>query len=183
MTTVVFLLEEPSARALLEGLLPRLVGPKVNVRYLVFEGKQDLEAQLARKLRGWNVPESRFVVLRDQDAGDCRLVKQQLVERVKESGKSALVRVACHDLEAWVLGDLHALARAFGEPRVAAQARKAKYREPDSLHNPVSELRRLVPGYQKIDGARRVGRLLDPETNTSRSFRVFCDGVSSLFVA
>lgn len=52
MKTIVFLLEELSARVLLEGLMPRLLGPSVATRYLVFEGKQDLERQLVRRLRG-----------------------------------------------------------------------------------------------------------------------------------
>jgi hypothetical protein len=39
---LVLLLEEPSARDLLEGLLPRLLPEEVHVQYLVFEGKQDL---------------------------------------------------------------------------------------------------------------------------------------------
>lgn len=52
MRTLAFLIEEPSARALLEGLLPRLLpGESVHPRFLVFEGKQDLEANIARKLR------------------------------------------------------------------------------------------------------------------------------------
>lgn len=54
MKHLVFLLEEPSAKDLLEGLLPRLIREEdeISVRYLVFEGKQDLEGQLIRKLRG-----------------------------------------------------------------------------------------------------------------------------------
>ena len=177
MTTVVFLLEEPSAKALLEGLVPRLLGQNVDARYLVFEGKQDLEKQLTRKLRYWQAPKSTFVVLRDQDAADCRVVKSRLDERIAASGKDALSRVACRELEAWVLGDLDALAQAFAVPAVRAHSKKAKFRDPDSLHNPINELRHLVPPYQKIDGARRLGALLDPKTNASRSFQAFCEGL------
>ena len=54
MSEIVFFLEERSAQALLEGLLPRLLPGVHAVRYLVFEGKQDLEKQLARKLRGYS---------------------------------------------------------------------------------------------------------------------------------
>ena len=53
---LVFLLEEPSARDLLTGLLPKLLPESVHVHYLVFDGKQDLERQLVRKLRGWRMP-------------------------------------------------------------------------------------------------------------------------------
>ena len=76
-----------------------------------------------------------------------------------------------------MLGDLGAVAQAFKVPSLASLSTKAKFRDPDSLHNPVEELRRLVPGYQKIDGARRCGPLLDLEKNQSRSFQVFCKGL------
>lgn len=180
MTHLVLLLEEPSAKDLLQGLLPRLVPEGTSITYLVFEGKQDLEAQLTRKLRGWRIKDSAFVVLRDQDAGDCRAVKARLISRVQHSGKTALVRVACRELESWIVGDWHAVAKAFDKPQLAAQALKETFRDPDQLVHPVESLRSFLPEYQKRDGARRVGPLLDPTRNRSKSFRVFCAGVSAL---
>lgn len=179
--TLVLLLEELSARDLLEGLLPKLIPGDVAIRYLVFEGKQDLEKQLPRKIRSWLMPDSLFVVMRDQDSMDCAEAKRRLVERVAESGRDGvLVRVACKEIESWVLGDWHAVAQAFEMPQLANQALKAIYREPDQLSNPVSELRKFIPEYQKRDGARRIGPFLDPNSNNSRSFRAFCAGVRSL---
>jgi len=106
MTTLVFMLEEPSARAALEGYLPRVLPAHVDVRYLVFEGKQDLEKRMARSMRAWRLPDSRFIVLRDQDSGDCLVIKQRLVERCQEGRRSdAVVRIACRQLEAWFIGD------------------------------------------------------------------------------
>ena len=181
MKSLVVLLEEPSARDLLEGLLPRLLPDDIHVQFLVFEGKQDLEKQLVRKLRGWRIPDSAFVVLRDQDAGDCRQVKEKLTRLVEESGRApAVVRVACRELEAWIVGDWVALARAFERPELEAQGVKSAHRDPDSLVRPVEALRRLIPEYQKRDGARRVGKVLDPERNQSVSFRSFCTGVQRL---
>jgi len=178
---LVFLLEEPSARELLKGLLPRLVGEQVLVHYLVFEGKQDLETQLVRKLQGWQAPDSVFVVLRDQDAADCHAVKERLLELVARSKRGpVLVRVACHQLESWVAGDLAALALALEQPRIAEHARKEKFRNPDLLANPIDDLRQLWPEYQKVDGARRMGPRLIPESNASPSFRSFCSGVRRL---
>ena len=40
---LVFLLEEESAKAMLESLLPRMLDPEIKPRLLAFEGKQDLE--------------------------------------------------------------------------------------------------------------------------------------------
>lgn len=57
---------------------------------------------------------------------------------------------------------------------------KSKYNDPDSLPNPVSELLTLYPDYRKGEGARRMGLRLDPTTNCSRSFIVFCSGVRRL---
>jgi hypothetical protein len=177
---LVFLLEEPSAKHLLVGLLPRLV-PRVPATYLVFEGKQDLEGQLVRKLRGWRAPDSAFVVLRDQDAAECRAVRAKLATLVGESRRApSLVRVACRELESWIIGDWHAVAEAFDRPSLSKLSSKERYREPDALARPIDELRAHLPDYQKGDGARRVGGLLDPQRNQSRSFRTFCTGVQRL---
>jgi hypothetical protein len=48
MRELVFLLEEPSAAAMLEGILPQIIPADVAPRFITFEGKQDLEKQLAR---------------------------------------------------------------------------------------------------------------------------------------
>lgn len=182
MKNLVFLLEEPSAKDLLQGLLPRLLqSDELAVHYLVFEGKQDLERQLVRKLRGWQRPQSAFVVLRDQDAADCGVVKGKLVTLAKASGRErVLVRVACRELEAWIIGDWQAVGEAFEKPQLKAQSVKEQYRDPDDLVRPVEALRKFIPEYQKRDGARRVGILLDPTRNQSASFKTFCSGVVKL---
>lgn len=182
MKHLVFLLEEPSARDLLEGLLPRLLPAETVIYYLVFEGKQDLERNLVKRLRGWLRPEAAFVVLRDQDAAECRAVKDGLAKLVAQSQRQpTLVRVACRELESWVVGDWEAVGRAFDRPNLSAQSAKEAYRNPDVLVRPVEALRKFIPEYQKRDGARRLGVLLDPSRNQSRSFRTFCAGVQKLF--
>ncbi len=181
MKDLVFFLEEPSARYLLEGLLARILPEGTSVTYLIFEGKQDLEKQLLPKLRGWRRPNCAFVVLRDQDSGDCRIIKKKLAELVRESGREpSLVRVACKELEAWGVGDWVAVAEAFDMRHLKAQSVKETYRDPDKLSSPVEALRKFIPDYQKGDGARRVGVLLDPARNHSRSFLAFCSGVQKL---
>lgn len=178
---LVFLLEEPSAKDLLQGVLPKLLPQAVVVHYLVFDGKQDLEGQLVRKLRGWRIPHSMFVVLRDQDAADCGVVKARLRKLVADAGREAtLVRIACRELEAWVVGDWQAVGDAFERPELHAQRLKEVHRAPDRLVRPVEALRKFIPEYQKRDGARRVGPLLDPARSQSDSFRAFCNGVQRL---
>ncbi len=90
------------------------------------------------------------------------------------------MRIACRELEAWIVGDWNALAAAFDRSELRAQALKEVHRAPDRLVRPVEQIRKFIPQYQKRDGARRVGGLLDPNTNQSASFRAFCSGVQRL---
>lgn len=78
MSRIVLLLEEHSMKVLLEGLLPRLV-PGLQFLCVAHEGKQDLEKSIPKKLRAWREPGVQFVVLRDNDQGDCRELKFQKV--------------------------------------------------------------------------------------------------------
>lgn len=153
-------LEEPSAREMLKGLLPRLLLPEGPIpRYVVFEGKQDLEKGLPGKLRGWKAPDTLFVVLRDKDNGDCLRIKNRLAEICRDAGKpNALIRIACHELESWYLGDLAAIEQGLGIHGLSRHQMKEKYRDPDRLANPVQELQRLTGNrYRKVSGSRDLG--------------------------
>ena len=174
-----FLLEEPSAREMLKGLLPRLLPYPVNIRYVVFEGKQDLHKNIIRRLRGWRTPDSVFVVLRDQDSADCSTVKQELEDKCREAGRpEALVRIACRELESWYFGDLSAVENGLGLSNLARYGRQEKYRIPDSIHSPGNELRTISRcAYQKLSGSRAIGPELSLDSNRSHSFGVFVDGI------
>jgi len=181
MSQIVFFLEEPSAREMLLGILPRLIPVNITLRFVVFEGKQDLERQIVRKLRAWNQPDCCFVVMRDQDSGDCRVIKQNLVQKCHDAGKPAtLVRIACRELESFYLGDLKSVANSIGPAGIESYQSKAKFRDPDRLANPVQELKRLAPVYQKVSGSRAIGPLLDIENNKSNSFKALVNGVQRL---
>lgn len=169
---VVFMLEEPSAQDFLMEIAPKLIPQSVHLHYWVFEGKQDLEKQLGRKMRRWLRPNTRFVVMRDQDSADCVAVKSRLrLLCVKAGRQDAIVRIACRELESFFIGDWHAVAEAYAQPRLALLSRQAKYRNPDVFGSPSRELSRLLPGYQKRDGARRISQALDPSRNRSTSFQ------------
>ncbi|MEA1050803.1 DUF4276 family protein [Lamprobacter modestohalophilus] len=181
MTHLVFFLEEPSAKELLQGILPKVLPEQCTTQFVVFEGKQDLEKRLPIRLRAWRHPESQFIVMRDQDSGDCKAIKSRLVATCCAAGQpSALVRIACRELESFYLGDLAAVGRAIGPQNLAKQDRSAKYREPDRLPNAAQELKRLAPTYQKVAGSRAIGRELNPSTNRSRSFNVLITGIQRL---
>jgi hypothetical protein len=183
MTTLVFCLEEPSAREMLKGVLSRLLPEGISVEYIVFEGKQDMHKQLVRRLRYWQQPDSHFVVMRDQDNGDCRVIRQKLLELCIEAGRAdALVRVACHELESFYLGDLAAVEEGLALDGLARQQEKRKFRNPDRLANAAEELTRLTrQHYQKVDGSRRIGsRLRLDGRNTSHSFNVLAEGIKRI---
>jgi hypothetical protein len=185
MTTIVFLLEEDSAKALLEKLLPRVLdASQYDFKFIVFEGKSDLDKRIEQKLRVWLLPAARFVILRDKDSADCKKVKEDLLGKaVKARGDASqtLVRIACHEIEAWYLGDLAAVSAAFELPNLAKLAGKSKYRNPDGLANAKQELKRLTKdAYQEISGSRALGSLLDFSSNASHSFNVFIAGLRRL---
>ncbi|MGB5686768.1 MAG: DUF4276 family protein [Candidatus Electrothrix sp.] len=182
MTTLVFFLEEPSAQEMLTGILPQILPEHIVPRFIVFEGKQDLEKQLVRKLRLWKQPDSRFIVLRDQDAGDCRQIKQNLVKKCQEAERpDAIVRIACHELESFYLGDLQAVEKALKMSGLAKRQNQRKFRQPDNLPNPARELTMLTKkNYQKIAGSRAIGKYLNPEDNKSNSFNVLIKAVRDI---
>lgn len=181
MNQLVLFLEEPSAEALLRGLLPKILPSGVEAIYVVFEGKQDLDKRLPKRLRAWRTPGARFVVLRDQDSGDCTTIKQKLEQKCTEANHpNALVRIACRELESFYLGDLAAVANAIGPPRLSRLQNKRKYRKPDNLLNPSQELKKIAPTYQKIAGSRTIAPHLSIEENLSISFHHLVRGIRSL---
>ena len=177
--TLVFFLEERSAREMLTGLLPRVLPAHVVVQYVVFEGKHDLERNVGRRLRRWLTPDTTFIVLRDQDAEDCRVVKHRLLEKCKDAGKEeAIVRVACRELESWYFGDLRAVEQALGLMDLTRYQGRQAYRVPDDIRDPAGELAKITRNsYQKVAGSRAIGPYLSLTSNTSPSFHVFLAAV------
>ena len=174
MKELVFFLEEESAKALLEKLVPRMVpaGTTVSIRCVVFEEKQDC---------GYLRPNLHFFIMRDQDRGDCLEIKRDLRSICHLAERpGAVVRIACRELEAFYLGDLRAVEVALGLKDVAKKQRIAKFRDPDRLQNPANELERLTGfAYQKVAGSRAVGEHLDLTASRSRSFRHLVGSIAS----
>ncbi len=181
MKELVFLLEEASAEAMLQSLLPRILHPDIQPRLIPFEGKQDLERQMCHRLRGYLNPQTRFIVLRDQDSSpDCKDVKAKLTNRCQQTGQAGktLVRIACRELESFYLADLKAVAQALSMEKLSTHQSKAKFRRPDAIVNPSKELIALTKGeYQKVSGSRAIGKFLDPTNNRSPSFYNLIQGI------
>ena len=180
MNVVVFLLEEESMRALLSVLLPPLY-PDLTFQFLVFEGKSGLEKNIPRKLRGKWPPGYRFVVLRDNDGGNCVGLKRRLMQSCKDAGRpDTLVRIVCQELESWFLGEPEALAEAFGDKSLRNLGSKARFRVPDTVPKPSDDLRKLLPTFAKVSGAKKMACYLTRERNKSHSFQVLMSGLDKL---
>jgi hypothetical protein len=184
MRELVFLLEEPSAKAMLESLLPRFLHPAIVVRLIPFRGKQDLQKQLVRKIRGYINPDARFIVIQDQDNfPDCRVLKAQLLELCRQTGRApdCLVRIACKELEAYYLADLLAVEQALDVSGLAAKQGTEKFRTPDRLGSPSRELKALTRDrYEKVAGSRKLGLHLDLGNERSASFKNLIRGIRRL---
>lgn len=183
MSRIVFLVEERSMKTLLEGLLLRLM-PELPFICIPHEGKQDLERSIPRKLKAWQEPGVRFIIIRDNDGGNCKKIKENLLELCCNAGRpNTIVRLACQELEAWYFGDTAALAKAFEQQTLVGIKNKARYRIPDSIQKPSAELKRLIPGFQKISGARRMAKHLSRDGNRSNSFNITMNGIERAFAS
>ncbi len=198
-----FLVEEESAKVVLEALIPHIL-PNVSFRVHPFRGKQDLLNQLEARLRGYaawirGAPGYRMalVVLVDNDQEDCYALKRKLEEAAQRCGLATkshpdargcfvvVNRIAIEELEAWFFGDVSALRQAY--PRIPSTlAQRRRYRNPDAIRGGTWEaLDRLLRRYRyrvggKLEVARKVAPHLDPSRNRSRSFQAFRAGLTSL---
>lgn len=182
MKRLVFFLEEPSAQDMLKGILPRILPVDIVPQFIVFRGKQDLEKRLPLRLREWRTPNTRFIVLRDQDAADCMEVKKALSLICRNAGKpETLVRVACRELESFYLGDLSAVEKGIGIKNLSKQQNKKKFRTPDDLGNPSEELFKITRfKYQKRSGSRAIAPFLSLDNNFSISFNMLINGIRKM---
>lgn len=181
---LVFLLEEPSMKFLLEGLLPRIFpGMVVGLHFLcvTHQGKSDLDTSIPRKLKSWKIVGDRFVIMRDNDNANCIDLKARFVRMCEECGRpDTLIRLVCQELESWYIGDLSALAEVFAAPKLDSPGLRKRFVNPDTWQKPSRELERLIPAFQKGSAARLMAECLEEERNCSPSFQAFIGGVRCL---
>lgn len=198
------LVEEPSAEAALERLLPVLV-PGHDFRIRVFAGKPDLLRNLPDRMRGYarrhDRERLRILVLVDEDREECIALKERMERAAADAGLvtrssapggrpfTVLNRVVVEELEAWYLGDLDALR--IGYPQLPPSLdRRRRFRDPDAVPGGTAEalLRELQrAGYfrglerlPKVQLARQVAPHMRPGRNRSHSFTVFAEGLQAL---
>ena len=180
---IVFLTEEESMKVTLEIFISRFWPtkiPGVDWIALSFQGKSDLEKNIAPKMKNWNYGTPHFVILRDQDGSDCKQLKTKLCELADQGGRTFTVRVVCNELESWFLGELESVEAVYPASKASKHQNAAKFRAPDDLGNASEELEKLVNITGKVSRAELIASRFDPVKCVSRSFQVFWKTTTTL---
>ncbi len=193
---VEFLVEERSMEAALRLILPKVMG-ETSFEIFPSQCKDELLARLPDRLRGyarWLPPTWRIVVLMDRDNDDCAQLKTKIEGMIADAGLvtrtasrgapySVVSRLAIEELEAWWFGDWAAVCTAYPHA-----PKSIKYRDPDGIAGGTWEaferiLRKggyFKGGLRKVEAAREIAARMQPERNTSRSFRKLCTAIEQM---
>lgn len=188
MERIEILVEETSMKEFLILLLPRVLPDNwiLNHNYFIrsFEGKQDLQKGIPNKIKvfsNWRREKVGVVILQDQDSSDCKELKEKLVALCEQNGNCPkLVRIVCKELEAWYIGDFEAVSKAYRNFTYQNYVNRAKFRNPDEC-NAYNELKRILPEFQKVSGAKKIAPFIDVERNKSESFKQTIQGIKEFF--
>jgi hypothetical protein len=188
MAKIEILVEEPSMKAFLTILLPKVIPApwELNHNFFIrsFEGKNDLQKNIPSKVKSlshWNREAVGVVIMQDQDSADCKALKQKIIDICEQSGNcQKLVRIVCRELEAWYIGDFVAVNQAYPQFEYQTLVGKAKYRNPDTC-NAYDEIKKLIPEFQKVGGAKKIAPFIDIENNKSSSFQQTMSGLIRFF--
>jgi Domain of unknown function (DUF4276) len=180
---VIFMTEEQSMEKTLRALLPKF-SPEFREHehwlILAHQGKSDLEKSFPRKMRSWGEVGVKFVILRDNDGGDCLLLKKNLAQLASGIAKPCLIRIVCQELESWLLGDLAAVMAAYPSAGKNARLKTIRQSSPDALTNAADLLKQLTGTAAKIARAEKIAEHMEIAENRSTSFNVFWRGLSAL---
>lgn len=151
---------------------------------------------LPRLLRGYGrslTDSSAVLVVVDSDDKDCLAFKQELLGVLKGCNPSpkTLFRIAIEEMEAWLLGDRAAVKLAYHNARDAVLNSYVQDSIcgtwevlADAVHPGGSRLLKKLgypsAGEAKCEWADKIAPHLDIDSNGSKSFQVFRDGVRSL---
>lgn len=179
---LIFLLEELSIKNVLEEILPKIISHEVHFICISHQGKQDLAKSILTKIQAFKKfsPATKFIIVHDQDSHDCKTLKAELLEICQNAGQAnVMIRIICHELESWFLGDLNAVEKAYNlKPNsLSRQQNNNKYRDPDRLNSAKQELKNLVSEYYEGTHSKKIAPHLSLTDNKSRSFQIFIQGI------
>jgi len=191
MDRLEILVEEQSMEALLKVLLPKILPQGWTIGINVFvrphQGKTDLQNSIPNKFRAFSHGNQKtgFLILQDQDAADCRELKSNLVELCEQNNKNNScpfkVRIVCHELEAWYLGDPKAIEKVFPHKFKSEQYKHKRIcKSPDTIITPKAQLKKIVGTYPQISTATQIAKQMDFASNQSDSFKQFLDAIETL---
>ena len=211
MVHLEFLVEDQSGRAALEILVPRMLGPASTYRIHSYKGvgrlprglrpksdadKRILLDQLPRVLRGYGSDPGRQIVvvicdLDDKSRPEFLAELNQMLDRCTPRPRITLFCLAIEEFEAWYLGDLAAVRKAY--PRANARVLESYVNDSicgtwevlaDATYPGGSKaLARLgwsAEGEQKSIWARMISPHMDIDGNRSPSFRYLCERVRAV---
>lgn len=171
---------EEVLKVILPKILPEQWKLNQNVFLRVHEGKSDLQKSIPKKIRAYayHPVEIGVVVLHDQDTADCHVLKEKLLTLCNQPNTNikSLVRIVCRELEAWYIGDMLAIQKAYPHFQARRYQNKSKFRNPDSC-NAKDELKRILPELKQIGSACLIAPHLDIENSRSNSFKQLVSGI------
>ncbi len=93
---IVFLLEKSSIKNVLEELLPKLIPPEISYICISHQGKQDLAKSIPIKLKAFkkSSPNTKFIIVHDQDSHDCQKLKKDLGEICQNASDAQVLIIA-----------------------------------------------------------------------------------------
>ena len=208
------LVEDESGAIVVEALLKKIIGsttPDFTYRIHSYKGI----GRLPKDLRGQTDPQKRILLDRlpkilqgygrslqnsdavlvvvDLDNRDCIQLKRELVSILEQCHPkpNALFRIAIEEIEAWFLGDLVALKKAY--PHATNSVLNTYVQDSicgtweklaDAIE-PGGSTKLKASGYPligevKSEWAKKISPLIDLNHNMSKSFQIFCSGVRRL---
>jgi len=208
------LVEDQSGAIVVEALLQKIFGSAtLSPTYRIHSYKGI--GRLPRNLRGQTDPQKRILLDRlpkilrgygrslqindavlvvvDLDNRDCVQLKRELVSILEQCHPkpNALFRIAIEEIEAWFLGDLVAVKKAY--PHATSSILNTYVQDSISgtwekladAIEPGGSTKLKASGYPligevKSEWAKKISPILDLNHNASKSFQVFCDGVRRL---
>lgn len=171
--------EEASAKILFDILLPKILPENTTYRIYAHQGKQDLEKALKDTVPSISkIPGARILITRDQDFEDCIKVKKTLIDLLNNKCNcDYFVRVICKELEAWFIGDMKAIEKAYPRFKTEKHKNKSELKDSDNIDYPSKVLLKLIPELSdkkylpKLEVAGKITPYIDLEKNTSKSFQ------------
>lgn len=170
-------------KAALSKILPKLLPDFREHEHwmiLAHEGKSDLEKSFPRKVKQWQEPGAQFVILRDNDGGDCVALKRRLLAMLSHNADRCLIRIVCQELESWLIGDEAALVEAYPEATKRGSLNQLAKRDPDVFTNASELIQQMTGTVAKTYRAEQIAIHMEPDRNRSTSFQVFRRGVELL---